>query len=268
MDSEIPPQEPVQTPALVMSPPSPVPSHTGPPIMVIVLSVIALFAVSGGAYLLGMSQGAKSQKIASTVEIPQSRVTSIPSPTPTVIKDEMAEWKTYTSVYEGASFQYPPDWTLTTKDQAYLEGESAFIKSPTGLTVSFVPYITGLGGGCDQESCPVVKTIRVQPVSVPGARQAMALVEGSYGVVKRFGLMSAIPSNQYHLIPQVGQKQGFPYYLLFANHKGDQGGFYTELGDFNNPYPQSVWKTMTDEEFFALPEVKTAEKIITSLRYQ
>ncbi|MBI4035555.1 hypothetical protein HY383_01275 [Candidatus Daviesbacteria bacterium] len=66
--------------------------------VLVLIGILVLTAVAGGAYYLGKSQVTKPQ--------PQNPV--VVSPTP----DETANWKTYTSQY-GYSFKYPESWGAT-----------------------------------------------------------------------------------------------------------------------------------------------------------
>lgn len=264
-----PQPQPVPPPPPVVPPPSPMPMRKSPPLMMIVGAVILLLIVAGGAYFLGLRTGSKSD-LTITPERneaqPQAQITQ--EPTPTIVVDETANWKTYTSVYEGASFKYPADWVIKTTTNQYLEGEQVTLTSPTGVKVYFLPYVTGLGGGCDAADCPVVKTSLVKPLMSTGSEVQLYLTESSYQGIKRIGIVSLMDNNQYITIPVVGEKKGFPYYLIFQNHKGDQAGFYMELGSFNNPYPQANLKDMDDATFFALPDIARSVQIISSLKYQ
>lgn len=261
-----PQQQPVPPPQPVVSP-SPVPPRKSVSFVLIFSAIFALVIVATGAYLLGLQKGSSSVSVQPTPTI-QAEVKAIPSPTPTVMADEMASWKTYTSTYEGASFRYPSDWIIKTTTNQYLEGEQVTLTSPTGVKVIFLPYVTGLGGGCDMPDCPIVKTSLIKPLMGTGSKVQLYLTESSYQGIKRIGIVSLMDNNQYMTIPVVGEKKGFPYYLIFQNHKGDQAGFYMELGSFNNPYPQATLKTMDDAKFFSLPDIARATQIISSLKYQ
>ncbi len=72
----------------------------------ILVGILVLTVVAGGAYYFGKSQAPKSQN-------PLPIVTSIASPSAT--PDETANWKTYTSEDTTFSFKYPSDWIYETK---------------------------------------------------------------------------------------------------------------------------------------------------------
>ncbi len=184
---------------------------------------------------------------------PKPTTTSTPSPT----QSPMAHWSLYASKYLGASFQYPADWKVKI-DEASLPGvEAISIQSPEGLTINFSPEVSGLGGGCVPPNCPLVKTRKVTKLENTNSLIDLYLVEGGVDTMKRFGLMSAVNKGP---IPTVGEKKEFPYYVLFSTKKNSQGWFLV-----NATEPKYI--QMTDEEFFNLPEVKTAEMVISSFKY-
>ena len=61
-------------------------------------------------------------------------------------------------------------------------------------------------------------------------------------------------------MPAIGEKKEFPYYMLFTTKKNTQGLLKVDATD-------PKYQQMTDDQFFNLPEVKTAEMIISSFKY-
>jgi hypothetical protein len=66
-----------------------------------------------------------------------------------VIPVSEANWKGYCSTTENACFKYPADWTLEPQNASDPNDESVLLTGPGGLTASFQPNVSGLGGACD-----------------------------------------------------------------------------------------------------------------------
>lgn len=65
----------------------------------ILIGILILVIIAGGAYFLGKSSGPK----------PSTPITSqTPQPTPSPTPDPTANWKIYTGKY--VTFEYPPEW--------------------------------------------------------------------------------------------------------------------------------------------------------------
>lgn len=84
-------------------------TQKGQTLVYILVGVLILVSVAGGAYYFGKSSTPKSS--------PAPVVTSqTPQPTPdeTVYteSDRSANWKTYTNIKYGYSIRYPDDWSL------------------------------------------------------------------------------------------------------------------------------------------------------------
>lgn len=83
------------------------------PVLVLV-GILVLIAVAGGAYYLGKSQTPKSQNQVVVSQTPQPASTPQSSSAP----DEIANWKIY--INDKYTFKYPSDWILLTGDEARL----------------------------------------------------------------------------------------------------------------------------------------------------
>jgi hypothetical protein len=82
--------------------------------------------------------------------------------------DPYADWKIYTSTKEPSlSFKYPPTWTAEAGDSgAGASFDALNINSPSGTTVSWSSYISGLGGGCS----PSQNVTITDSEAIPGAK--------------------------------------------------------------------------------------------------
>lgn len=177
--------------------------------------------------------------------------------------DNMADWKTYSSSYEGASFQYPPDWKLTVSKNFEVNAENVTLQSPDGLMLSFNPYVSGLGGGCDPSNCPLVKTRSVTKLPNANSKEDLYLVEGTSNQEKRLGIMSARANTQ---LPTVGEKKAFPYYLVFTSRKDDIAAFM--LYDEYKENSGRKYDEVPEEAFFSRSDVQVARQILSSLKYR
>ncbi len=87
-------------------------------LILILLIIVAVALVAGGAYYLGKS----GNKI-----IPQNQTVN-PTNQPINIADEISNWKTYTDLSNRFSFKYPANVTLDTNRS---DGVALFLKGPT-----------------------------------------------------------------------------------------------------------------------------------------
>ncbi len=92
--------------------------------IIILVGILVIVAIAGGAYYFGKSQSVKQAALPSpnsvvTSQTPQptavSQTTSIPSPSSI---DETASWKTYTNIKVEYSLQYPSNFTISESDQS------------------------------------------------------------------------------------------------------------------------------------------------------
>ncbi len=79
------------------------------PILILV-GILVIIGVAGGAYYFGKSQVSKSQLPNPVVASQTPQPTTAPQPSSA--SDETANWKTYTNDYWKFQFQYPPTWAL------------------------------------------------------------------------------------------------------------------------------------------------------------
>lgn len=105
----------------------------GQALVLILVGILIIISVAGGAYFLGKSSTPKPQPPKPVVQTPQPTPDASPVPTGT---GETANWKTYTSIKYGYSIDYPADWGTAPSDQS--EASFAPKKSegvPVGISV-------------------------------------------------------------------------------------------------------------------------------------
>ena len=85
--------------------------------VLILIGILIIAAVAGGAYYLGTFKNVKLQSqnpVVTSIQVsasPVSSSTSVVSSTP-ISSDETANWKIYINSQFGFSVKYPPSWIL------------------------------------------------------------------------------------------------------------------------------------------------------------
>ena len=181
----------------------------------------------------------------------------------------------FVAEFEGISFSYPGSWSViseTLRPQGNIYPNETIVKlaNPTQtLELDFNSFIDGLGGGCG-DNCPENIIYSVEELPVKNAHTKLFLVKRSYGGVKQMSVYGY--QDQYPVA--IGSKKEFMQYLLFENKISF--GSSNERGEkimMNGRAHLSIKSTtpahtnLTNEAFFALPEVLEAESILRSLEY-
>ncbi len=87
-------------------------SQKGFSLLFIILGIILVIGIAGGAYYLGKTQITKPQPPNPVVLAQTPQPTPASSVVPSSTSDETANWKTYTNTKYGYIIKYPDNWTL------------------------------------------------------------------------------------------------------------------------------------------------------------
>jgi hypothetical protein len=158
---------------------SQVPNQTKSSTNTILYIVIVLLIISLG-YLFYQNYNLKNDL--QQMEVNHSQMENLQQ-----VSDEKTEetpkvtMKTYTSNTEKISFQYPSNWTsvkplIESNGDPSVDYSDLSLRSPSGeVTVNWVSFVDGLGGGCDKEAklgsepidaqiCPLITIVDKTPI--------------------------------------------------------------------------------------------------------
>lgn len=243
-------------------------------IATLVIAVILAIAAVGGTWYY-MNNKAKNDKKAQDAQIQQLQKQIDDLGKQTTSTDEVTNWSTYNDAYDKLSFKYPKDWKLTETDKsaeykypAEWKGPFTFvdITSPSGFKLSLTNHIQGIGGNCDAEQCPQNKFYSDVKVTTLSNGVELHLVKyelldpsGKQIIDRKIGFIGINP-NGYK--PQLTDYQGFPPYFYF-----DSPGVDGVLSGFSGPEAESNYRSdLTTQQYFSLPDLKTAEKILQTVK--
>lgn len=200
--------------------------------------------------------------------------TSSAKPNTATTSEDTTNWKTYSSM--GVSFKYPSTWTIAESKDKY--GSSyASVTSPKGFVLYFSPELTGRGGGCAPDA-PEMVSVNVYSIKDAGFKsitgKTVSIVEwGLSG-----GYLKANGSNYVRKEIEISESRDFPKLgdngqncLVYANDTEGELGFSSKTNydtTFKGGYPDSSqYQQMSANDYFSLPDVKTAETIFSSVTY-
>ena len=182
----------------------------------------------------------------------------------------MAGWLSYTYSAEGATFKYPPDWTLSTTTVSPGSAPGAtntttfvvLTSADKKFQVQFGVWSpSGLGGACPS-GCYY---IHAQQISVPNLNPLWLAGESTNGtgVVTAVGLTdSSIPT---------GDSQNPQPTLAFKGKEASTVQVIFDgclVGNTSPPYDPNLKCAETPtQQFYAAPDEQTAELILKSLSY-
>ena len=134
--------------------------------LLIGVGIILLLILTSGAYYLG-GRGKISNTNSISYPTPITEATSKPTLNPS-----QSEWKVFTAK-SNATFNYPESWTvkeeITPVDSSgYGPMEHVTVTSPSGASVVYNDYISGLGGGCDGSECPKYHVLKEENIQIKG----------------------------------------------------------------------------------------------------
>ena len=226
-------------------------SQQGFSALYVTLAVGLVCAIGIAGYLAWQNQHRSEVKL-SVSSTPMQ--TPTPTPIPLYIPPASADWKTYTSTYEQASFEYPSSWAL---EQDPSLPDDVTLTGPNGLKLSFTDRVSGLGGvACH----PQVVLTTVEPLADAGASASDAVY-----LVQSPAVLALADRASWAGSP-VNQNVGFcPFYPLITSklhqevdHSFEDFSFGSsfEVASASHPIP-------TDEQ----ADLATAKQILESFHY-
>lgn len=239
--------------------------------LIIVLGLIA------GAYYLGTQKNAKESDTKTAIQslsptiLPTKKnpsITSLISPTPQI----SSGWKLYTSQKVKASFNYPPDWTITKSAQQSnypaTEVDQIGLQSPHGtVTVSWVSALDGFGGACDPnaslaQGCPLITVLEKLPIkNAPGLYVISGTITQDGTIYQPF--LAVQDSNGL-----VTTRRSMAYDMFIGKNNGGENRSATALFSTGAAYAKGPSLSQSNAEaWFNNPEVQQAKLILLSLSY-
>ncbi len=253
-----------------------------------VLLIIILLMIIIGLIVWYALVGSKSQSTSAPPPPPKQ------SPTPTPVYQG---WKSYDLKFDGLNIKIPADWSLkdysATDEYAKTipksEGtrENYVWTSPSGLKLSYLTHISGIGGACISESdnagevsCPNVNILASDKILTKNninfylVKEELTNFQSKEVETRGLGIV-ANDDPQY--LPKVGIKNEFPPYLLYYTKKNWAssltvsvptlfGGNPTGQAD-QNAYKATQLKTnLSTTDFFKQTDWITADLILRSLQ--
>ena len=248
----------------------------GTVVAIVVVIVLAIAALGGLWYY--MNNKAKNDKKASDAQIQQLQK-QLDELKKSSAASETADWLTYNDTYDGLSFKYPKDWKLTTEDNSSeFKGSNykgpfinATITSPSGFKLNLVNHISGIGGSCgpSEKDCPQNQFISKEKFLTLSNGVELYLVKyqgydasGKTLQTRKIGYIGVDPKDQYK--QSFENYQGYPPYFYFKSSGAD--GL---LSGFSGPKEErnvNIQASLTADQYFAQPDLVTAEKILKTLK--
>jgi hypothetical protein len=241
-------------------------------VSVVVIAVVAGI-IAGGLYWFFVL----NEEETTTTETTKVSTPSSKQATPSAKKDETADWKTYTDTTTGASFKYPSNWSLKKVKEYSIKATA--VTSPTGFNVYFA--LSGGTGGACAPSDPNMKNVYVFDIKSAGFNNVKgkpveivewALSGGEFSskganfarkeiLLNNSGGWLKVGDNGTKCLP-VGQVV-IKDLMIDVSYKGG-----TIVGiSFAGQYPDSSkYQQLSVKDYFNLPDVKTVEKILSSLK--
>ena len=251
-------------------------SGKGLTVALVIVIILAIAAVVGTWYY--MNNKAKNDKKTKDAQIQQLQKQIDDIKKRSSSASETADWLTYNDVYDGLSFKYPKDWKLTTEDKTndlkkYMPSWKgpftwAYVTSPSGFKISLTNHISGIGGGCNPEECPQNQFISKEKILTLTNGQELYIVKYQMYDAnnktlqhRQIGFIGIDPKAEYK--QSLENYQGFPPYFVFLSPGVDGAltGFSGPEQDNANYQPN-----LTADQYFAQPDLQTAEKILKSLK--
>ena len=247
-------------------------------IVALVIVVILAIASIGGTWYY-MNNKAKQDKKTRDAQIQQLQKQVDDLKKQSAIKDETADWLTYNDAYDKLSFKYPKDWKLTTVDKTSIVKRDApewkgpfvdaYVTSPNGFKISLVNHISGIGGTCYPPSeCPQNQFVSKEKIITLSNGVELYLVkyqmyDASNKTLqnRQIGYIGIDPKSDNK--QSLENYQGVPPYFLFPSAGVDEG-----LTGFSGPKQDNAnYQTnLTAEQYFAQPDLQTADKIFKSIK--
>lgn len=248
-------------------------------VIALVIAIILSIAAIGGTWYY-MNSKAKNDKKAQDAQIQQLQKQVDDLEKQSATKDETADWLIYTDAYDKLSFKYPKDWKLTTTEYTSemktqvpeWKGPFTQVKlvSPGGFVIGLNNHISGLGGGC--VVCPNNNLI--------DSNKSLLLSNGVQLYLVKYEIRdkdsNKLLSRKIGFIgqkdgsPKIESYNGFPPYFIFESPGVDGAGTsFAGPGAMvgNGPSSDINYRPdLTAAQYFAQPDLQTAEKIFKSIK--
>ena len=216
----------------------------------LVLIVLLVAAIGAAAYFAYQNmQGSKSASASPTPRV----LTPTPSPDPT------ANWKTYHSSYENASFKYPADWGYKVGpglDPSSSGDYSVTLTSPHGLVLKYDDAVSGIVGTCAEGANNVTVTTAIALPDIKSPH-TVYLAENNAGIGLTGGSQTGIKRSAP---PDIDVGSCVVFFTFDSKVHGDASeiSFGTEI----NVLGDAPELTATQRQ-----DYPTAELILESFRY-
>jgi len=249
----------------------------------VVVGTILVAAGLGGWFWYQLDQINKESSNSSTQTTNKTATSSSKVSTPSATTNETAGWKTYTDRTYKFSFKTPQNW-VTKEVNPIIGTLNLTVTSPNGF-VLYLSLIGGTGGGCGPEDEPAftnfyynryINAIKAAWFNDLGGN-AVEIVERALSGAKFVSYGNSFTRKEVFIQPadknmKIGDngKECMPLYSEFSR------GSFLEVNyrngelmnlSFGGQYPDnSKYQQMSLNDYFNLADVKTAEKIMSSLK--
>lgn len=237
-------------------------------VILVLLIVIALGVAAVGLYLRDknnrpMPNPAPVSKVAPKAKPTQAAPAPAARPPYIPKTDSKTGWKIYTSSYEGISFEFPPNWKFddTPGGLDSPDGDLVQLTAPDGFSLTFSAPLSGIGGACNPDTDPHNYIDQIVPLSVRAKNQLYQILIRYQGH-KALGVVDLINGKA----PVIGDTGACLYYPAFLS-RTDNPQVIQFSTTVQNALTSDSTDKLTDDQYLAQPDVKTAEQIFKSLKY-
>lgn len=247
----------------------------------IILGIILVIGIAGGAYYLGRQNIFKSQSQNPMVTTKPISTPSVqPTPTNASLSAiiDTSNWKKFTSKTEGFTLLYPPEWIIEDSSSGNcahtkLNGSDCrdrfAFKSPDNLLVSYTihqddnidQYGCGVQSPCDSQDIKSLKTLNI---STLGSVYLVSYISHLGGDINHIALHKPVDSRT---IPILGENKHSDYEIDFSLPSKTGGRFTLRAWTNTANNQNSKWTGMTYEKFINSDSAQKAILILKSLNY-
>jgi len=231
-----------------------------------------LVAFTVGGFFIGTKQNVFQNKQKQISPTPLSAEASAK------VDDPTANWKTYISTTEKASFKYPQGWIVVKPaiESNFPEADQTALQSPSGkIKVSWVSALDGFGGMCDDKvalgqegACPLFTLIDKTPIN--GA-QGLYVISGTITTDgSTYKPFLAVQGNEVGGLLSTRRTMGYDMFTGKNNSSLPEiTNNTTALFSTSGPYGDGPSLTQAEATvWFNDPEVQQAKLILLSFTYQ
>ena len=235
----------------------------------ILLTILGICIIGGGFFLWWQNKENNQIVAENSVNTSSSSTSILTSSTSSVSSssassvDLTTDWRTYSSNEFGLNFKYPSDWVVSrAPDDGYQSGvkiDDIIVTSPTNFQISF-KYVTGMGGICGPDGCPVVEILKSEKLEV-NSTTSLYLIElsGNLTKVQTTGGVICLSDTASAL----GQEANMYCGTVFETPGSNHGGVLLE-GQYASG---STQQSLSAVDYFNLPDVKTGEQIFKTVKF-